>query len=135
MTVLFRQTLTEYGGVPEWPKGTDCKSAAYRFDGSNPSSPTTKSPTPSGVGLFMLWEADSKNWWLPYIAPTGTTAIESLVFSSANPVMILPPIGGVMTPPYNQHPQLTPSAYFPNIPLDKSDFHAIIHTVLFELPV
>jgi hypothetical protein len=25
---------------------TDCKSAAYRFDGSNPSSPTTKSPTP-----------------------------------------------------------------------------------------
>ena len=30
---------TKYGGVPEWPKGTDCKSAAFRFDGSNPSSP------------------------------------------------------------------------------------------------
>ena len=29
-----------YGGVPEWPKGTDCKSAASCFDGSNPSSPT-----------------------------------------------------------------------------------------------
>ena len=29
-----------YGGVPEWPKGTDCKSAAYSFGGSNPPSPT-----------------------------------------------------------------------------------------------
>ena len=30
----------QYGGVPEWPKGADCKSVAFRFDGSNPSSPT-----------------------------------------------------------------------------------------------
>ena len=30
----------KYGGIPEWPKGTDCKSAGYAFDGSNPSSPT-----------------------------------------------------------------------------------------------
>ena len=29
-----------YGGVPEWLKGADCKSVAFRFDGSNPSSPT-----------------------------------------------------------------------------------------------
>ncbi|ABS41081.1 hypothetical protein CLI_0224 [Clostridium botulinum F str. Langeland] len=29
------------GGVPEWPKGADCKSVAIRFDGSNPSSSTT----------------------------------------------------------------------------------------------
>ena len=46
----------EYGGVPEWPKGTDCKSAAFRFDGSNPSSPTNgKSPRASKVfGLFLF---------------------------------------------------------------------------------
>ena len=25
------------GGVPEWPKGADCKSVVYDFDGSNPS--------------------------------------------------------------------------------------------------
>ena len=31
---------SEYGGIPEWPKGTDCKSAAYSFGGSNPPSPT-----------------------------------------------------------------------------------------------
>ena len=28
-----------YGGIPEWPKGTDCKSASYAFGGSNPPSP------------------------------------------------------------------------------------------------
>ena len=29
-----------YGGVPEWPKGADCKSVVDDFDGSNPSSST-----------------------------------------------------------------------------------------------
>ena len=28
--------LTRYGWIPEWPKGTDCKSAANCFGGSNP---------------------------------------------------------------------------------------------------
>ncbi len=32
--------LNKYGGIPEWPKGTDCKSAGYAFSGSNPLSPT-----------------------------------------------------------------------------------------------
>ena len=27
------------GWIPEWPKGTDCKSAAYCFGGSNPPPP------------------------------------------------------------------------------------------------
>ena len=27
------------GWIPEWPKGTDCKSAALRFGGSNPPPP------------------------------------------------------------------------------------------------
>ena len=26
-----------YGGIPEWPKGADCKSAGDAFEGSNPS--------------------------------------------------------------------------------------------------
>ena len=33
-------TRSNYGGIPEWPKGADCKSASTAFDGSNPS-PTT----------------------------------------------------------------------------------------------
>ena len=28
-----------YGRVPEWPKGADCKSVSYAFEGSNPSPP------------------------------------------------------------------------------------------------
>ena len=31
-----------YGRIPEWPKGTDCKSAGIAFGGSNPPSPTRK---------------------------------------------------------------------------------------------
>ena len=30
----------DIGGLPEWPKGADCKSAGYAFDGSNPSPST-----------------------------------------------------------------------------------------------
>ncbi len=29
-----------FGRVPEWPKGADCKSVAFRFGGSNPPAPT-----------------------------------------------------------------------------------------------
>ena len=28
-----------HGWIPEWPKGTDCKSAGDAFEGSNPSPP------------------------------------------------------------------------------------------------
>ena len=30
-----------YGRIPEWPKGADCKSVSYAFEGSNPSPPTS----------------------------------------------------------------------------------------------
>jgi hypothetical protein len=33
--------LRTRGGVPEWPKGSDCKSAGTAFEGSNPSPSTT----------------------------------------------------------------------------------------------
>ncbi len=29
------------GGMPEWLKGADCKSAGFAYDGSNPSPSTT----------------------------------------------------------------------------------------------
>ena len=40
MSLRLRNSV--YGGVPEWPKGTDCKSAASSFGGSNPPSSTRK---------------------------------------------------------------------------------------------
>ena len=35
-------TSSNYGSVPEWPKGTDCKSAVSDFGGPNPPAPTRK---------------------------------------------------------------------------------------------
>ena len=39
-STAFPQRATEYGGVPEWPKGADCKSVVSDFGGSNPPSST-----------------------------------------------------------------------------------------------
>ena len=36
-----------FGQIPEWPKGTDCKSAAECFGGSNP-------PLPIVIRFFLL---------------------------------------------------------------------------------
>ena len=40
----YRPHLKNYGWIPEWPKGADCKSVGNAFEGSNPSpsTPTTK---------------------------------------------------------------------------------------------
>ena len=38
--------LPVFGGVPEWPKGADCKSAGSAFGGSN--------PPPSTIFIFWL---------------------------------------------------------------------------------
>ena len=38
-----------YGQIPEWPKGTDCKSAATCFGGSNPPPPSKIS-----IDIFKL---------------------------------------------------------------------------------
>ena len=48
------QRTGEYGGIPEWPKGADCKSVVSDFGGSNPPSPTKKIVTPYGVTIFLF---------------------------------------------------------------------------------
>ena len=42
----FRYLSNDSGGLPERPKGADCKSAGYAFGGSNPT-PSTRSSKPS----------------------------------------------------------------------------------------
>ncbi len=42
------------GGVPEWPKGADCKSAGSAFDGSNPSPSTIYRKASSLSWLFSF---------------------------------------------------------------------------------
>ena len=34
--MTIEKWISDHGWVPEWPKGTDCKSAANCFGGSNP---------------------------------------------------------------------------------------------------
>ncbi len=50
----------EHGGVPEWPKGADCKSAAECFGGSNPS-PATVSVRPRSACEVLLSSADCES--------------------------------------------------------------------------
>ena len=38
---VYNRIYSINGGIPEWPKGTDCKSAANCFGGSNPPPPIT----------------------------------------------------------------------------------------------
>ena len=47
---------TEYGRVPEWPMGTDCKSAAFSFGGSNPPAPTKKTSTYESTLRFLFYD-------------------------------------------------------------------------------
>ena len=41
------------GQIPEWPKGTDCKSAGTAFEGSNPSPPILHSTDLLAVKLNL----------------------------------------------------------------------------------
>ena len=34
------ENAAPFGGIPEWPKGSDCKSDVIDFEGSNPSPST-----------------------------------------------------------------------------------------------
>ena len=48
---------SEYGGIPEWPKGADCKSVVSDFGGSNPPSPTN--PEHESVRDFRIFTEKS----------------------------------------------------------------------------
>ena len=56
-------TWTLYGGIPERPKGADCKSVVTDFAGPNPASPTKKSDASASdffiqsVGVAYHWRA------------------------------------------------------------------------------
>ena len=48
----------EYGGVPEWPKGADCKSVVDDFGGSNPPS-STKIPNTIVFGILLFTDLNT----------------------------------------------------------------------------
>ena len=45
----YRPHLKNYGWIPEWPKGADCKSVGNAFEGSNPS--------PSSMPMWLNWQS------------------------------------------------------------------------------
>ncbi len=53
--------FNSYGGVPEWPKGTDCKSAGYAFGGSNPPAPTKTCFIVSVIQVFSFYYKNNPN--------------------------------------------------------------------------
>jgi hypothetical protein len=53
--------LGKRGEVPEWPKGADCKSAGYAFEGSNPSLSTFVCGN-SSVGRARAFQARGRGF-------------------------------------------------------------------------
>ena len=51
-STTYGKQRSEYGGIPEWPKGADCKSVVADFGGPNPPSPTKIKAYPRGMPLF-----------------------------------------------------------------------------------
>ena len=73
---IYRQSMdckTEYGRVPEWPMGTDCKSAAFSFGGSNPPAPTKKTSVENTlVFCFIRYlKFHSQGWIRTTAEPTA----------------------------------------------------------------
>ena len=67
-----------YGGIPERPKGADCKSVVTDFGGPNPPSPTNKKPLQSQ--WFFVWceddgEAADARTGIPFPSPFPTAVL------------------------------------------------------------
>ena len=73
---IYRQSVRlriEYGRVPEWPMGTDCKSAAFSFGGSNPPAPTKRTSVENTlVFCFIRYlKFHSQGWIRTTAEPTA----------------------------------------------------------------
>ena len=75
-----------HGGIPEWPKGTDCKSAGTAFGGSNPPSPTKTKRTPC-ASVFCFGKDRA---WIRRARPRKQPAPRS---QNAERVDCFPPLG------------------------------------------
>ena len=74
---IYRQSMdckTEYGRVPEWPMGTDCKSAAFSFGGSNPPAPTKR--TSVEITLVFCFARHPKSHSRGWIRTAAATSLK-----------------------------------------------------------
>ena len=62
----------EHGGIPEWPKGADCKSVGNAFEGSNPSPTISRcGGTGRRTGLKILRDLYSRTGSIPVCGIEG----------------------------------------------------------------
>ena len=66
---FFQKNKQFNGRIPEWPKGTDCKSAALCFGGSNPPPPICRC---GGIGRRAGLKIP---WWQHRVGSSPTTGI------------------------------------------------------------
>ena len=74
---IYKQSMdckTEYGRVPEWPMGTDCKSAAFSFGGSNPPAPTKR--TSVEITLVFCFARHPKSHSRGWIRTAAATSLK-----------------------------------------------------------
>ena len=80
-----------FGGIPEWLKGADCKSAGTAFDGSNPS-PTT---------IYKNTDHCKRNGLFIFVNIKPVKALLHIsrrqMLHTAQPCFIIPPAGVLRT--------------------------------------
>ena len=57
----FTSSSIKYGGIPERPKGADCKSVVTDFAGPNPASPTKQTDESLWLVFLFDWDADGNS--------------------------------------------------------------------------
>ena len=55
----FESPPLQYGWVPEWPKGADCKSVSIAFGGPNPPPSTARKCTTARAIALLIWGVSS----------------------------------------------------------------------------
>ena len=68
-----------YGGIPERPKGADCKSVVTDFAGPNPASPTIEKDQPLWLVFFYGEEADASNSGRSHAVPYTAKAVSCVM--------------------------------------------------------
>ena len=85
----WRPGVVHRGEIPEWPKGTDCKSVAERFGGSNPPLPTlgmaANAVPPAHIAQRQSTSLVKKRSWVRFPVWAGTAPILGGRFKPAKP--------------------------------------------------
>ena len=106
---------SSYGGIPERPKGADCKSVVTDFAGPNPASPTITKNRPLW-SVFCLYHK------------IYCSSMEIIYYSSHSQKDILCAVNSARLFPDYKAPKSTPTGYLYHI---SPFFHILINGLIF----